>query len=251
MNTKIEKLADLIKQSKYTVFFGGAGVSTESGISDFRSESGLYTAQKNYGYSPEKLLSNYFFTEKPDLFFRYYKENLIAKNAKPNKAHIALTKLESMNLLKTIITQNIDGLHQSAESQNVLELHGSNFNHYCIKCKEKYTLEYTLNLAHCKDDVIPICEKCGGIVRPDVVLYGENLDTKVFNAAKKEIASAELLIVGGTSLIVNPAARLIEYFSSENIVLINKTETLYNNIAKLVIYNSIGETMSSIIEILS
>ena len=250
MNTKIEQFSELIKRSKNTVFFGGAGVSTESGIPDFRSESGLYATQKVYGYPPEELLSYHMFKKKPVLFFCYHKENLVSMDAKPNAAHIALAKLEVKGLLQTIITQNVDGLHQAAGSMNVLELHGSNWRHYCIACKEKYSLEYTLNHEHCRDEVVPICEKCGGIVRPDVVLYEENLDKETINQTIKAIKSAELLIVGGTSLVVYPAAGLLNHFRGENLVLINKSETPHDDEAQLVIHEAIGEVFHEILMLL-
>ena len=170
---KINELAKLIDASENIVFFGGAGVSTESGIPDFRSESGLYKARQVYGHSPEQLLSYTIFKQKPELFFSYYKENLVAKEAEPNAAHKALAVLEAAGKLNAVITQNIDGLHQKAGSKNVLELHGSNWRHYCVNCREKYTLEYALDR-----EGVPKCEKCGGIVRPDVVLYEEGLDNK-------------------------------------------------------------------------
>jgi len=242
MNTKIQQLADLIKQSRNAVFFGGAGVSTESGIPDFRSEKGLYAAQEAYGYPPEKLLSYSLFLEQPELFFRYYKENLVT-DAKPNPAHFSLSELESQGKLTAVITQNIDGLHQAAGSKNVLELHGTNHRHYCMKCRTEYTLEYTLSF-----NAIPICEKCGGIVRPDVVLYEEQLNNKVVTAAITAIARADLLIIGGTSLAVYPAAGLIDYFTGNDLVLINKGSTSRDNHAKLTINEAIGEVMKSVME---
>ena len=238
---QIKALAELIKTSNNTVFFGGAGVSTESGIPDFRSETGLYKAQQVYGHSPEELLSRTFFECEPELFFHYYKENLIARDAKPNAAHIALAQWERSGKLQAIVTQNIDGLHQAAGSQNVLELHGSNWRQYCIKCKAKYSLDYIL-----AQNGIPKCEKCGGIVRPDVVLYEEGLDGAVMNTAAQAIADAELLIVGGTSLAVYPAAGLLRYFSGGGLVLINKSETPADRNAQLVIRDSIGEVLSAV-----
>ena len=245
----INKLAELIKKSKSTVFFGGAGVSTESGIPDFRSESGLYAAQSVYGYPPEELLSHTVFEREPALFFRYYKENLIALDAEPNAAHKALAELEAQGLLHAVITQNIDGLHQAAGSGHVLELHGSNWRQYCTDCKAKYTLAYILNPQNCRDEVIPVCGKCGGIVRPDVVLYEEGLDDKVVSAAIAAIASAELLIVGGTSLAVYPAAGLLRYFHGSHLALINKSETAYDGSAQLVIRDSIGEVMEEVMKV--
>jgi len=244
MSKDIQKLANYIKISRNTVFFGGAGVSTESGIPDFRSETGLYAAQDVYGYPPEVLLSYSFFRQKPELFFRYYRENLIA-DVKPNPAHFALAKLESQGKLVAVITQNIDGLHQAAGSQNVLELHGTNHHHYCMECAAKYTLDYIL-----QQNIIPKCEKCGGIVRPDVVMYEEQLNNAVITASIKAIERAELLIVGGTSLAVYPAAGLIDYFTGDNLVLINKSATSRDNQAQFVISGAIGEVMSAVMEII-
>lgn len=243
-NKDIEKLAQMIRDSKNTVFFGGAGVSTESGIPDFRSESGLYKAQQAYGYPPEDLLSYTFFSRHTELFFRYYRENLIALDAQPNDAHKVLAELEKNGKLNTVITQNIDGLHQAAGSVNVLELHGSNLRQYCMKCKQKYTLEYIL-----QQDTVPKCEKCGGIVRPDVVLYEESLDGDVIEASIAAISNAELLIVGGTSLSVYPAAGLLRYFRGSSLVLINKSPTPADSSAQLVIHDSLGKTLRAVQDI--
>jgi len=246
----IETFAQMIRESNHTVFFGGAGVSTESGIPDFRSESGLYAAQQNYGYAPEELIFHGLFRRDPALFFRYYKENLIHINAKPNAAHKALAKLEQNGLMQTVITQNIDGLHQSAGSRSVLELHGSNWRQYCMGCDARYDLAYILDAANCKDGVIPICMKCGSMVRPDVVLYGEGLDSTVVQAAMDAISAAELLIVGGTSLAVYPAAGLLEYFKGDTLVLVNKSETPADGSAQLVIHEAIGQVFSDVMEVL-
>ncbi|MFA5657890.1 MAG: NAD-dependent protein deacylase [Oscillospiraceae bacterium] len=247
--TDIQQFADILRQGKSTIFFGGAGVSTESGIPDFRSEKGLYHAKEVYGYPPEYLLSHTFFIQKPELFFRYYKENLIEKDAKPNAAHIALAELETFGLLSVVITQNIDGLHQAAGSKTIYELHGSNWRQYCQKCGAKYSLEYILDEAHC-DGFTPKCEKCGGTVRPDVVLYEEGLDENVMQAAVKAISNADTLIVGGTSLVVYPAAGLLRYFSGKNLVLINKSETQADDIAQLVFHASIGKVLGETIKII-
>jgi len=249
--SQIETFAQMIADSKRTVFFGGAGVSTESGIPDFRSESGLYAAQENYGYSPEELLSYGLFRRDPALFFRYYKENLIHINAKPNAAHKALAKLEQNGLMQAVITQNIDGLHQSAGSRRVLELHGSNWRQYCMGCGARYDLAYILDATNCKDGVIPTCAKCGGMVRPDVVLYGEGLDSVVVQSAVDAISAAELLIVGGTSLAVYPAAGLLEYFRGDKLVLVNKSQTPADRYAKLVIHEAIGQVFWDVMEILA
>ncbi|MDR3120800.1 MAG: NAD-dependent protein deacylase [Clostridiales bacterium] len=246
VSEQISQLSDLITHSGSTVFFGGAGVSTESGIPDFRSASGLYAAQKVYGYPPETLLSHTLFLREPRLFFRYYKENLICKDAKPNKAHLALAEFERRGRLTAVVTQNVDGLHQAAGSRRVYELHGSNHRQYCMDCGAKYDLAYILDESHCKDGLIPVCGECGGTVRPDVVLYEEGLDEQVTAASAEVIGGAELLIVGGTSLAVYPAAGLLRYFSGENLVLINKTKTHFDDRAKLVIRAPIGEVLGQI-----
>jgi len=246
MNEKISKLTEIIKFSRNTVFFGGAGVSTESNIPDFRSEKGLYAAQQNYGASPEDLISRWCYDRNPELFFRYYKENLIFADATPNAAHIALAQLEAAGLLSAVITQNIDGLHQAAGSKNVMELHGSNDRWYCKKCRKTYDLQYALSPDNC-DGLIPRCA-CGGTVRPDVVLYGETLDDTLVAAAIDAICAADCMIVGGTSLVVYPAAGLLQYFSGRSLVLINKSETPYDSRANLVINDSIGGVLSEVIK---
>jgi len=242
----VSKLAEIIKTSKSTVFFGGAGVSTESNIPDFRSEKGLYAAHQSYGASPEELINRDCYNHNPELFFRYYMENLIFADAQPNAAHIALAQLETAGLLAAIVTQNIDGLHQAAGSKNVLELHGSNDRWYCDsrRCGAKYNLQYTLSPDN-RDGVIPKCAACGGTVRPDVVLYGETLDDNVVQAAVDAINAADCLIIGGTSLVVYPAAGLIQYFGGCNLILINKSETPYDSRANLVINESIGAVLSA------
>lgn len=240
-NEQIKQLSHYIKTSNNTVFFGGAGVSTESGIPDFRSENGLFKAMKVYGYPPETLLSRRYFDSERELFFRYYKENLIALDAEPNAAHIALAELEQAGKLRAVITQNVDGLHQAAGSKNAIELHGSNHRQYCMECGEKYSLEYIL-----KQDIVPKCEKCGGVVRPDIVLYEEQLNIEATSAAIHAISEAELLIVGGTSLSVYPAAGMLRYFSGGALVLINKSETSADINAELVIHDSIGKVLSAV-----
>ena len=241
----IEALSTWIHKSACTVFFGGAGVSTESGIPDFRSESGLYQARQAYGYPPEELLSHRFFMRHTELFFKYYRENLIARDAKPNAAHTALAELEARGRLQAVVTQNIDGLHQAAGSENVLELHGSNWRQYCMACGARYDLEYIL-----AREGVPKCEACGGTVRPDVVLYEESLDEAVIDAAVEAIAAAELLIVGGTSLAVYPAAGLLQYFGGPHLVLINKSETPYDRRAQMVIHDSIGKVLGEVMSLL-
>ena len=208
-----ERLRDIIANSDNIVFFGGAGVSTESNIPDFRSESGLYNAQQKYGRSPEEMLSHSFFMRHTDTFFDYYKNNLIYRSAEPNKAHRALAKLEAEGKLRAVITQNIDGLHQKAGSRSVFELHGSVLRNYCMDCGEFYDLDYIMDEANC-DGGIPKCKKCGGTVKPDVVLYEEALDDDCMMGAIRAIQQADTLIIGGTSLVVYPAAGLIRYFGA-------------------------------------
>lgn len=237
-----ERLRDIIANSDNIVFFGGAGVSTESNIPDFRSESGLYNAQQKYGRSPEEMLSHSFFMRHTDTFFDYYKNNLIYRSAEPNKAHRALAKLEEQGKLKAVITQNIDGLHQKAGSRNVYELHGSVLRNYCMDCGEFYDLDYIMDEANC-DGGIPKCKKCGGTVKPDVVLYEEALDDDCMMGAIRAIQQADTLIIGGTSLVVYPAAGLIRYFGGNKLVLINKQATPYDSQADLVINDSIGKVM--------
>ncbi len=237
-----ERLRDIIANSDNIVFFGGAGVSTESNIPDFRSESGLYNAQQKYGRSPEEMLSHSFFMRHTDTFFDYYKNNLIYRIAEPNKAHRALAKLEAEGKLRAVITQNIDGLHQKAGSRSVFELHGSVLRNYCMDCGEFYDLDYIMDEANC-DGGIPKCKKCGGTVKPDVVLYEEALDDDCMMGAIRAIQQADTLIIGGTSLVVYPAAGLIRYFGGNKLVLINKQATPYDSQADLVINDSIGKVM--------
>ena len=204
MEEKIKKLADMLKESKSIVFFGGAGISTASGIPDFRSSDGLYSKKLNKHFTPEQAVSHTFLVKYPEEFYEFYKKNLIYPNAKPNACHYALAKLEKMGKLKAVVTQNIDGLHQAAGSKLVYELHGSVHRNYCTQCDTKYDVDYVL-----KADGIPVCEKCGGAVRPDVVLYEEGLDQSVVNGAVRAIQEADMLIIGGTSLVVYPAAGLM------------------------------------------
>ena len=243
MNSKIEELKELIKTSNNIVFFGGAGTSTESGIPDFRSSNGLFNEKLNCNFTPEQLVSHTFFVRYPEDFFKFYKDKLIYKNAKPNKAHIALAELEKCGKLKAIITQNIDGLHQMAGSKNVFELHGSVHRNYCENCRKFYNLDDMLNL----DGIVPHCEECGSIVKPDVVLYEEALDGEVVNKAISAISMADLLIIGGTSLVVYPAAGFINYFKGKNIVVINKDNIKLNKNNVLEINESIGEVLNKAI----
>ena len=237
---KIEKLQEIIDDSDNIVFFGGAGVSTESGIPDFRSESGIFKSLEKYGDTPERLVSHSYYLEHTDKFFSYYKDCLIFPEAEPNPAHYTLARLEKEGKLKAIITQNIDGLHQKAGSKNVLELHGSVYRNYCEICKKEYDLNFIL-----ESEGIPHCT-CGGIIKPDVILYEEALDMNILNKSVEYIMSADTLIVGGTSLVVYPAAGLINYFNGKNLVLINKSQTDYDNLATLVINETIGETLAKI-----
>lgn len=238
---KIEKLQEIIDASDNIVFFGGAGVSTESGIPDFRSESGIFKSLEKYGDTPERLVSHSYYLEHTDKFFSYYKDCLIFPEVEPNPAHYTLARLEKEGKLKAIITQNIDGLHQKAGSKNVLELHGSVYRNYCEICKKEYDLNFIL-----ESEGIPHCT-CGGIIKPDIILYEEALDMNILNKSVEYIMSADTLIVGGTSLVVYPAAGLINYFKGKNLVLINKSQTDYDNLATLVINEAIGETLAKII----
>lgn len=235
---KIKELVTLIKTSKKTVFFGGAGVSTESGLKDFRSKDGLY--HEKYSYPPEEMLSHHFFLENTKEFYKFYRDKLNSLNYKPNITHIILAKLEEKGLLSSIITQNIDGFHQMAGSKNVLELHGSVWRNYCTKCHKSYEAETVFSSTD-----VPKCS-CGGIIKPEVVLYEESLNQETLQQAIKEISTADLLIIGGTSLNVYPAAGLIQYFHGKNIVLINKEKTSYDKMCNLVFYDNIGKIMKKI-----
>ncbi|MCC8013922.1 MAG: NAD-dependent protein deacylase [Eubacterium sp.] len=238
-----EELKKIIDESDNIVFLGGAGVSTESGIPDFRSETGLYSAKQKYGYPPETLLSHSLFMKKPELFYKYYKENLICTEAKPNNAHYALAKLEEMGKLRAIATQNIDNLHQMAGSKNVYELHGSVYRNNCMRCGKYFDLEAMLDLG----EGVPKCPECGGLIKPDVVLYEEGLNDYVWGNAVKYISRADVLIVGGTSLVVYPAAGLVNYYRGNKLVLINKSETAFDSHADLVIHDAIGKVLKEVV----
>ena len=242
MDNKIKKLSKIINNSNNIVFFGGAGVSTESGIPDFRSANGLWSEKLKINLTPEQLVSHTMFIKYPEEFFKFYKEKLIYPNAKPNAAHIALAKLEKMGKLKAIVTQNIDGLHQLAGSKNVYELHGSVLRNYCMNCHAFYDEKFIL-----ESKGIPTCTKCGGIVKPDVVLYEEGLDNDIINGAVRAISQADTLIIGGTSLVVYPAAGLIDYFRGKNLILINKSSTSADNKANLAIHDAIGKVLEEVI----
>lgn len=244
MNVNIEKLVQIIKESDNIVFFGGAGVSTESNIPDFRSADGIFNEKLNRNISPEEAVSYTFFYKNPKEFYKFYKEKLVYTAAKPNRAHLALAKLEEMGKLSGIITQNIDGLHQIAGSKKVLELHGSIHRNYCIKCKEFYDLNSFLDL----EGEIPSCKNCSSIVKPDVVLYEESLNENVINETINLISSCDTLIIGGTSLVVYPAASFLQYFTGNNLILINKSKTSYDNKADIVINDSIGDVLDTVIK---
>ncbi len=236
---KIDQLRSMLEESRNLVFFGGAGVSTESGIPDFRSVDGLYHQQ--YDYPPETILSHTFYRQKTEEFYRFYRNKMLFPGAKPNAAHKKLAQWEKEGKLKAVITQNIDGLHQAAGSEAVWELHGSVLRNYCENCGAFYDMDYIL-----RSDGVPHCAKCGGAVKPDVVLYEEGLDQRVLSGAVKAISEADMLIIGGTSLAVYPAAGLIDYFNGRYLVLINKTATSRDSMADLVIQGSIGEIFSAL-----
>jgi NAD-dependent deacetylase len=239
---KIITFNDMINNSDKIVFFGGAGVSTESGIPDFRSKDGLYNMK--YAYPPEIILSHTFFMNKTKDFYIFYKDKLNSLKYNPNITHYTLAKLEQKGKLKSVITQNIDGLHQKAGSKKVLELHGSVLRNYCMKCNTFYDASYVFN----SKEIIPKC-KCGGIIKPDVVLYEEPLDNNTYEEALKDISTCDMLIIGGTSLAVYPAANLIKYFKGKYIVLINKDKTPFDNRADLVINDSLGNVFNKINEL--
>ena len=232
---EIEQLQEMIDESSRIVFFGGAGVSTESGIPDFRSADGIYHQQ--YKYSPEQVVSHTFFMRYPEAFYEFYKEKMMALDAKPNPAHLKLAELEKAGKLTAVVTQNIDGLHQAAGSRNVYELHGSIHRNYCMKCGKFYDAEYVKNY-----DGVPRCE-CGGMIKPDVVLYEEGLDQATIQGAVRAISQADMLIIGGTSLVVYPAAGFIDYFRGKYLAVINKSETARSVRADLTIAAPIGEIM--------
>lgn len=232
----IQKLKELIEQSDNIVFFGGAGVSTESGIPDFRSTGGLY--HQEYKYSPETILSHTFFGQNTEEFYRFYKNKMLVLDVMPNKAHQALAELEKAGKLKAVITQNIDGLHQKAGSCKVLELHGSVHRNYCMRCHKFYEAEYILN-----SPGIPECS-CGGVIKPDVVLYEEGLNDDIISESIDYIRKADMLIIGGTSLVVYPAAGLINYYNGKKLVLINKSPTPMDNKADFIAAGSIGQILS-------
>lgn len=243
--TDISILQQVIDKSKKIVFFGGAGVSTESGIPDFRSVDGLYNQQ--WKYPPERIISRSFFNVNTEEFYRFYRAKLLPQGIKPNAAHYKLAELEAADKLLAVVTQNIDGLHQLAGSKNVFELHGSTLRNYCMKCHEFYDEKIIIESENAPDK-LPRCTKpgCGGLIKPDVVLYEEGLDQRVIEGAVNAIKAADTLIIGGTSLTVYPAAGLIDYFHGENLILLNKSSTPQDRLATLVIHEPIGEVLGQI-----
>lgn len=246
MDEKVAELGQILKESENIVFFGGAGVSTASNIPDFRSAKGLYSMRLKKNFTPEELVSHTFFVKYPEDFFEFYKEHLVYPDAKPNDCHKALAMLEEMGKLKAVITQNIDGLHQAAGSRTVYELHGSVHRNYCVDCGQFYDGRYVREY-----DGVPKCKKCDGVVKPDVVLYEEALDDNVVSGAVSAIMRADTLIVGGTSLVVYPAAGLIRYFQGSKLVLINKSVTSADKEADLVIHDDIAKVMREAVDSIS
>ena len=242
-NESLRELQKMYDESSNIVFFGGAGVSTESGIPDFRSQDGLYNQQ--WKYPPEQIISRTFFEHDTKEFYRFYREKLIIKDAKPNAAHIALAKMEEAGKLKAVVTQNIDRLHQAAGSKNVFELHGSTLRNYCMRCGAFYGADFIAQSA-ASPDTLPHCEKCGALIKPDVVLYEEGLEQNVIMGAGNAISAADMLIIGGTSLVVYPAAGLVDYFAGRYLVLINKSATSSDARAHLVIREKIGEVLGAL-----
>lgn len=236
--TEIEQLKQIVKESDNIVFFGGAGVSTESGIPDFRSVDGLYN--QKYDYPPETILSHTFFMKKPEEFYRFYRDKMLCLDAKPNAAHLKLAQLESAGKIRGVITQNIDGLHQAAGSKHVMELHGSVHRNYCMKCHKFYSAEDILHSTG-----VPRCE-CGGMVKPDVVLYEEGLDNTCVEDSIAAIRNADVLIIGGTSLAVYPAAGLIDYYKGDKLIVINKSATPRDKYADILVQGAIGEIFSQL-----
>ena len=237
--SEIETLQKWIDESSRIVFFGGAGVSTESGVPDFRSVDGLYN--QKYDYPPEEILSHTFYRRKPEEFYRFYRDKMLYTDVVPNKAHLKLAELETAGKLSAVVTQNIDGLHQAAGSKKVYELHGSVLRNYCEECGKFFDMQYIVD-----SEGVPKCDKCGGPIKPDVVLYEEGLDTNTMNGAFRAISEADMLIIGGTSLAVYPAAGLIDYYRGNKLVLINMSKTPMDGRADLVIYEKIGEVLSQI-----
>ncbi len=241
----VTEFASVLRESNNIVFFGGAGVSTASGIPDFRSSDGLYSKKLDKNFSPEEAVSHTFFVRYPEEFYDFYKKNLVYPNAEPNACHMALAELEKMGKLKAVVTQNIDGLHQAAGSKIVYELHGSVLRNYCMSCHAFFDADYVLD-----SEGVPVCSECGGVVKPDVVLYEEGLDDYTVNAALNAISSADTLIIGGTSLAVYPAAGLIDYFRGKHLVLINKSVTRADSRADIVIHDSIDKVFIEVLKLI-
>lgn len=252
MYQEIEELKQILKDAENIVFFGGAGVSTGSGIPDFRGTGGLYTGgnddlgmdgEDGAGEDPETILSEGYLRTRPKAFFSYYRRNMVHPYAEPNEAHYALAEMEWWDKRITVITQNIDGLHQEAGSKNVIELHGSAMRNYCVRCGKAHTLAHVL-----ETDEVPRCTDCGGMVRPDVVLYGESLSGEAFSKAEDAIAAADVLIIGGTSLTVHPAASLVEMFMGEHMIIINQSPTPYDEYAEYVIREPIADVLRELVD---
>ena len=241
MDEQLQQLSQMIGRARRMAFLGGAGLSTESGIPDFRSSNGVYAALKAYGRPPEELLSHDFFVRHPDVFFDYYRKYLIRPEAKPNPAHYALARLEQQGKLTAVVTQNIDELHQRAGSRNVLELHGSVYRNHCMECGKSWPVEAVLEA-----DGVPRCT-CGGVIKPDVVLYGEGLDSATLTAAVEAIAAADMLLIGGTQLSVYPAAGLVDYFHGKDLAVINLSATPRDAQAALTIRRPIGEVLAEVV----
>lgn len=243
MEESIQRFADMINESDNIVFFGGAGVSTESGVKDYRSENGLYQTVRQYGIPPETILSKSFFEENPDVFYDFFRKYFVI-DVEPNAAHYALARLERAGKLKAVITQNVDGLHQRAGSGNVLELHGTVKKYRCHSCLSY--AEDTLKLI--LDGEIPRCKQCGGLVRPDIVLYEEPLNAQITEEAVRHISCADMLIVGGSSMVVYPASAFVEYFKGQYTVMINKTQTQFDGKADLIFRDNIGEVLAEVMK---
>lgn len=235
----MDALQEIMRSSQNIVFFGGAGTSTDSGIPDFRSAEGLYNQTEGISYPPEQILSRSFFDRHPETFYTFYRRHMLYPDAQPNAAHTALSRLEACGRLKAVITQNIDGLHQRAGSEHVLELHGSVERNHCMNCGRFYPLSYVMDCG----EIVPRCESCGGVIKPDVVLYEESLDPTLLESAVDAISQAEVLIVAGTSLTVQPAAGLIRYYSGNGLILINRSPTAFDAMANYVLNESVAEVL--------
>lgn len=243
---KIEQFKKMIDASERIVFFGGAGVSTESGMKDYRSKDGIYSTVKEYGISPETILSHDFFLSRPGIFYDFYRKYFLNYEVAPNAAHTAIAKLENAGKIKAVITQNVDGLHQKAGSKKVLEIHGSADKYYCTKCKKQFLAEYVRLCG----DAVPYCDECGGLVRPNVTLYGERLNADIEAKVLGALSEADMLIIGGTSLVVYPAALYLQYFTGKYIVIINHQETVMENEADLVFHDNIGKVLADLQKIM-